>query len=165
MYSVLNDCFVWFAVTGKLWPKLYEIKLQRMKKPFKGNIKSLCMPPPVHFRKPQNSNTCSQLFVNLFKYQVFLKTFLTCVSYKIFLVGESGCWMVFCRFFMLSCVYTTIITILNFTPSDLGIYYLAVLNLCKNHSSWATLQTLSKWNNNYKRQCHLIKVHGPLRII
>lgn len=36
-------------VTGKLWPKLYEIKLQRMKKPFKGNIKSLCMPPPVHF--------------------------------------------------------------------------------------------------------------------
>ncbi|XP_047969178.1 glutaminyl-peptide cyclotransferase-like isoform X2 [Salvia hispanica] len=36
-------------ITGKLWPKLYEIKLQRLKKPFKGDIKKLCMPPAVHF--------------------------------------------------------------------------------------------------------------------
>ncbi|KAK4431441.1 Glutaminyl-peptide cyclotransferase [Sesamum alatum] len=39
-------------VTGKLWPKLYEIKLHPMKKPFHGDIKSLCMPPPVHFGRP-----------------------------------------------------------------------------------------------------------------
>ncbi|XP_022878847.1 glutaminyl-peptide cyclotransferase-like isoform X1 [Olea europaea var. sylvestris] len=38
-------------VTGKLWPKLYEIKLHKMKTPFKGDIKRLCMPMPVHFRK------------------------------------------------------------------------------------------------------------------
>ncbi|CAI9768190.1 unnamed protein product [Fraxinus pennsylvanica] len=38
-------------VTGKLWPKLYEIKLHKMKTPFKGDIKRLCMPMPVHFGK------------------------------------------------------------------------------------------------------------------
>ncbi|KAL1552837.1 glutaminyl-peptide cyclotransferase-like [Salvia divinorum] len=38
-------------VTGKLWPKLYEIKLQRLKKPFNGDIKRLCMPPAVHFER------------------------------------------------------------------------------------------------------------------
>ncbi|KAL2542090.1 Glutaminyl-peptide cyclotransferase [Abeliophyllum distichum] len=36
-------------VTGKLWPKLYEIKLRTIKTPFKGDIKRLCMPMPVHF--------------------------------------------------------------------------------------------------------------------
>ncbi|KAL6509287.1 hypothetical protein OROGR_022597 [Orobanche gracilis] len=36
-------------VTGKLWPKLYEIKVRPIKKPFEGDIRRLCMPPPVHF--------------------------------------------------------------------------------------------------------------------
>ncbi|KAL7146266.1 hypothetical protein ABFS83_06G029000 [Erythranthe nasuta] len=36
-------------VTGKLWPKLYEIKVNAMKKPFSGDIESLCMLPPTHF--------------------------------------------------------------------------------------------------------------------
>ncbi|KAL9237344.1 hypothetical protein vseg_011904 [Gypsophila vaccaria] len=31
-------------VTGKLWPKLYEIKLTRMKDPSQVNIRQLCMP-------------------------------------------------------------------------------------------------------------------------
>ncbi|KAK6155651.1 hypothetical protein DH2020_009899 [Rehmannia glutinosa] len=39
-------------VTGKLWPKLYEIKVHPTEKPFNGDIERLCMPPPVHFGKP-----------------------------------------------------------------------------------------------------------------
>ncbi|KAA8539959.1 hypothetical protein F0562_026651 [Nyssa sinensis] len=39
-------------VTGKLWPKLYEIKLHPMRKPFHGVIEQICMPLPVHFTKP-----------------------------------------------------------------------------------------------------------------
>lgn len=39
-------------VTGKLWPKLYEIKLHLMKKPFNGDIRKICMPPPANFRTP-----------------------------------------------------------------------------------------------------------------
>ncbi|KAH6835047.1 glutaminyl cyclase [Perilla frutescens var. hirtella] len=39
-------------LTGKLWPKLYEIKLQRLKRPFKGDIKKLCMPSPANFGRP-----------------------------------------------------------------------------------------------------------------
>ncbi|KAG8381256.1 hypothetical protein BUALT_Bualt06G0103600 [Buddleja alternifolia] len=39
-------------VTGKLWPKLYEIQVQPLKKPFNGDLKKLCMPPAVHFSKP-----------------------------------------------------------------------------------------------------------------
>lgn len=39
-------------VTGKLWPKLYEIKLHPVEKPFHDDIKRLCMPPPVHFERP-----------------------------------------------------------------------------------------------------------------
>ncbi|CAA0812937.1 Glutaminyl-peptide cyclotransferase [Striga hermonthica] len=38
-------------VTGKLWPKLYEIKVQPMKKPYGIDIERLCMRPPVHFGK------------------------------------------------------------------------------------------------------------------
>ncbi|XP_042037263.1 glutaminyl-peptide cyclotransferase-like isoform X1 [Salvia splendens] len=38
-------------ITGKLWPKLYEIKLQWLKKPFNGDIKRLCMPPAAHFER------------------------------------------------------------------------------------------------------------------
>ncbi|GER51042.1 glutamine cyclotransferase family protein [Striga asiatica] len=38
-------------VTGKLWPKLYEIKVQPMKKPYGVDIERLCMRPPVHFGK------------------------------------------------------------------------------------------------------------------
>jgi hypothetical protein len=35
-----------FAVTGKLWPKLYEIKLHPIKKHFDpGVIEQLCIPP------------------------------------------------------------------------------------------------------------------------
>jgi glutamine cyclotransferase len=33
-------------VTGKLWPKLYEIKLQPLKKLIDGSIERLCMPRP-----------------------------------------------------------------------------------------------------------------------
>ncbi|KAL0328130.1 UNVERIFIED_CONTAM: Glutaminyl-peptide cyclotransferase [Sesamum calycinum] len=36
-------------VTGKLWPKLFEIKLHPVEIPFLDDIKRLCMPPPVHF--------------------------------------------------------------------------------------------------------------------
>ncbi|KAL3653561.1 hypothetical protein CASFOL_003242 [Castilleja foliolosa] len=39
-------------VTGKLWPKLYEIKVQPRMKPLRGDIQSLCMLPPVAFEKP-----------------------------------------------------------------------------------------------------------------
>ncbi|XP_059667126.1 glutaminyl-peptide cyclotransferase-like [Cornus florida] len=39
-------------VTGKLWPKLYEIKLQPLRKQFHGVIEQICMPKPVHFAKP-----------------------------------------------------------------------------------------------------------------
>ncbi|KAL0299576.1 UNVERIFIED_CONTAM: Glutaminyl-peptide cyclotransferase [Sesamum radiatum] len=39
-------------VTGKLWPKLYEIKLHPVEQPFHDDIKRLCMPPPVHFGRP-----------------------------------------------------------------------------------------------------------------
>uniref|UniRef100_A0A5B6Z8K5 Putative glutaminyl-peptide cyclotransferase n=1 Tax=Davidia involucrata TaxID=16924 RepID=A0A5B6Z8K5_DAVIN len=39
-------------VTGKLWPKLYEIKLHPLRKPFRGVIEQICMPLPVHFTKP-----------------------------------------------------------------------------------------------------------------
>ncbi|XP_057952119.1 glutaminyl-peptide cyclotransferase-like isoform X2 [Malania oleifera] len=34
---------------GKLWPKLYEIKLQPMRKPLNGSIEHLCMPHPSNF--------------------------------------------------------------------------------------------------------------------
>lgn len=36
-------------VTGKLWPKLYEIKVQPLKTPFKGDIKKMCIPPIAQF--------------------------------------------------------------------------------------------------------------------
>lgn len=36
-------------VTGKLWPKLYEIKLHPLKTPFNGDIKQMCMPPAFPF--------------------------------------------------------------------------------------------------------------------
>ncbi|KAK9292425.1 hypothetical protein L1049_020395 [Liquidambar formosana] len=39
-------------VTGKLWPKLYEIKLNPMKKQFHGAIEQLCLRMPFHFRTP-----------------------------------------------------------------------------------------------------------------
>ncbi|KAL0289577.1 UNVERIFIED_CONTAM: Glutaminyl-peptide cyclotransferase [Sesamum angustifolium] len=39
-------------VTGKLWPKLYEIKLHPVEQPSHDDIKRLCMPPPVHFGRP-----------------------------------------------------------------------------------------------------------------
>ncbi|XAR71694.1 Glutaminyl-peptide cyclotransferase [Bertholletia excelsa] len=39
-------------VTGKLWPKLYEIKLQAASKPSPGFIEQECMPMPIQFRKP-----------------------------------------------------------------------------------------------------------------
>lgn len=37
-------------VTGKLWPKLYEIKLHPVRKPIHGSIEQICMRRPVHFR-------------------------------------------------------------------------------------------------------------------
>lgn len=36
-------------VTGKWWPKLYEIKLHPLKTPFNGDIKQICMPPAFPF--------------------------------------------------------------------------------------------------------------------
>ncbi|XP_055828431.1 glutaminyl-peptide cyclotransferase-like isoform X1 [Solanum dulcamara] len=36
-------------VTGKWWPKLYEIKLHPLKTPFNGDIKEMCMPPAFPF--------------------------------------------------------------------------------------------------------------------
>ncbi|KAI3784021.1 hypothetical protein L1987_43112 [Smallanthus sonchifolius] len=36
-------------VTGKLWPKLYEIKLQPLSKPLQVPVERLCMRPPFHF--------------------------------------------------------------------------------------------------------------------
>ncbi|XP_057952707.1 glutaminyl-peptide cyclotransferase [Malania oleifera] len=36
-------------VTGKLWPKIYEIKLHPMTKPLSGSIEQLCMPQPFNF--------------------------------------------------------------------------------------------------------------------
>ncbi|CAH9123512.1 unnamed protein product [Cuscuta epithymum] len=36
-------------VTGKLWPKLYEIKVHPLKTPFQGDIKMMCIPSRVHF--------------------------------------------------------------------------------------------------------------------
>ncbi|KAL7229814.1 hypothetical protein ACSBR2_008382 [Camellia fascicularis] len=39
-------------VTGKLWPKLYEIKLQPVRKPLHGIIEQMCIRSPVHFVKP-----------------------------------------------------------------------------------------------------------------
>ncbi|KAL3521565.1 hypothetical protein ACH5RR_019714 [Cinchona calisaya] len=36
-------------VTGKLWPKLYEIKLHPMQTPFNGDIEQICIPPPAQF--------------------------------------------------------------------------------------------------------------------
>nr|XP_043615571.1 glutaminyl-peptide cyclotransferase-like [Erigeron canadensis] len=38
-------------VTGKLWPKLYEIKLQPLRKPLQAPIERLCLRGPVHFRR------------------------------------------------------------------------------------------------------------------
>lgn len=41
------------SVTGKLWPKLYEIKLHPAKKQIKsGVIEQLCLRMPAHFAKP-----------------------------------------------------------------------------------------------------------------
>nr|GMC94483.1 glutaminyl-peptide cyclotransferase-like isoform X1 [Ipomoea batatas] len=31
-------------VTGKLWPKLFEIKVHPLKTPFKGDVKKMCIP-------------------------------------------------------------------------------------------------------------------------
>ncbi|KAK6925866.1 Glutaminyl-peptide cyclotransferase [Dillenia turbinata] len=39
-------------VTGKLWPVLYEIKLQPLTKPFGRDIEQLCMRGPVNFMMP-----------------------------------------------------------------------------------------------------------------
>ncbi|XP_071710652.1 glutaminyl-peptide cyclotransferase-like [Rutidosis leptorrhynchoides] len=36
-------------VTGKLWPKLYEIKLQPLRNPLRAPIERLCLRGPVHF--------------------------------------------------------------------------------------------------------------------
>ncbi|KAJ0525763.1 putative glutaminyl-peptide cyclotransferase [Helianthus annuus] len=36
-------------VTGKLWPKLYEIKLQPLRKPLQAPVERLCLTPPAHF--------------------------------------------------------------------------------------------------------------------
>ncbi|XP_076951909.1 glutaminyl-peptide cyclotransferase-like [Bidens hawaiensis] len=36
-------------VTGKLWPKLYEIKLQPLRKPLLAPVERLCLRAPVHF--------------------------------------------------------------------------------------------------------------------
>ncbi|KAK9075350.1 hypothetical protein SSX86_003673 [Deinandra increscens subsp. villosa] len=36
-------------VTGKLWPKLYEIKLQPLRKPLQAPVERLCLRAPVHF--------------------------------------------------------------------------------------------------------------------
>ncbi|KAM7499703.1 hypothetical protein LguiA_024117 [Lonicera macranthoides] len=36
-------------VTGKLWPKLYEIKVQPLRMPFHGAIDQICMPKPAGF--------------------------------------------------------------------------------------------------------------------
>lgn len=36
-------------VTGKLWPKLYEIKLQPLTKPLQAPVERLCLRAPVHF--------------------------------------------------------------------------------------------------------------------
>ncbi|PWA53705.1 glutamine cyclotransferase, WD40/YVTN repeat-like-containing domain protein [Artemisia annua] len=36
-------------VTGKLWPKLYEIKLQPLRKPLQAPLERLCLRAPVHF--------------------------------------------------------------------------------------------------------------------
>ncbi|KAL3524318.1 hypothetical protein ACH5RR_017152 [Cinchona calisaya] len=36
-------------VTGKLWPKLYEIKLHPIQTPLNGDIEQLCIPMPAHF--------------------------------------------------------------------------------------------------------------------
>lgn len=41
--------FILYSVTGKLWPKLYEIKLHPLKTPFNGDIKQMCMPPAFPF--------------------------------------------------------------------------------------------------------------------
>lgn len=38
-------------VTGKLWPKLYEIKLQPLRKPLHAPVESVCLRGPVHFRR------------------------------------------------------------------------------------------------------------------
>ncbi|KAK6936791.1 Glutaminyl-peptide cyclotransferase [Dillenia turbinata] len=40
------------ALTGKLWPMLYEIKLQPLTKPFCGDVEQLCMRRPFNFIKP-----------------------------------------------------------------------------------------------------------------
>lgn len=39
-------------VTGKYWPKLFEIKLHPMKTPFKGDIERMCMPAHFQFARP-----------------------------------------------------------------------------------------------------------------
>lgn len=39
-------------VTGKLWPKLYEIKLHPMRNQLNGAIEDICMPMPFPFPKP-----------------------------------------------------------------------------------------------------------------
>ncbi|XP_027110219.2 glutaminyl-peptide cyclotransferase-like isoform X1 [Coffea arabica] len=36
-------------VTGKLWPKLYEIKLQPIQTPFNGDVEKICIPRAIHF--------------------------------------------------------------------------------------------------------------------
>ncbi|KAI3508328.1 hypothetical protein L1887_23334 [Cichorium endivia] len=37
-------------VTGKFWPKVYEIKLQPLKKPLQEPIERICLRAPVHFK-------------------------------------------------------------------------------------------------------------------
>ncbi|XP_057473622.1 glutaminyl-peptide cyclotransferase-like isoform X1 [Actinidia eriantha] len=39
-------------VTGKLWPKLYEIELQPMREPIHGIIEQMCIQRPAQFGKP-----------------------------------------------------------------------------------------------------------------
>lgn len=36
-----------FAVTGKKWPKLYEIKVHPVNGPFQGSIEERCLPRAI----------------------------------------------------------------------------------------------------------------------
>lgn len=38
-------------VTGKLWPKLYEIKVQPLRKPLRAPVERICLRDPVHFTR------------------------------------------------------------------------------------------------------------------
>ncbi|XP_024970017.1 glutaminyl-peptide cyclotransferase [Cynara cardunculus var. scolymus] len=38
-------------VTGKLWPKLYEIKVQPLRKPLQAPVERICLRDPVHFTR------------------------------------------------------------------------------------------------------------------